>query len=337
MKHIAPFGIAAGLVLCAIGFLIDRVAMLEAYLFAWLVVLGVALGALANLMIHTLTGGRWGEAVRPAFVAAARTLPLVALLYIPLGLGHNVIYPDADTYFRLRSVAWLIALVVLAGWWLHADRRAVARRVSAAGLIVYAVTMSLAAFDWIAALEPTWYSSGFGLVVGVGQMLGAMAFGVAVAHALRSGPRGEARRAVFHDLGNLLLMYVLTWAYLAFTQFLIIWAENLPREISWYLPRMTTSWFGLGVALVVVHFFAPLAILLSRTAKRSPRVLAIVAAALFVAHIADVFWLVMPAFRRDGFAVTGWDLMALGGVALIWGAAWYSAIGSWTRTYELAR
>ncbi|HEX6003026.1 MAG TPA: hypothetical protein VFZ14_03415 [Burkholderiales bacterium] len=337
MKSMTPFGIAGGVVLCAAGFLLDRRAMLQAYLFAWLVVLGVSLGALANLMVHTLSGGRWGEAVRPAFVSAARTLPLVALLYIPVALGQNLLYPDAGTYFRLRSVAWLIALVALAGWWLHADRRAAARTASAAGLIVYAVTMSFAAFDWIAALEPTWYSSGFGLVVGVGQMLGGMAFGVAAAHWLHSGPRGEVRRAVFHDLGNLLLMYVLTWAYLAFTQFLIIWAENLPREISWYLPRTTTSWFWLGVALVVVHFCAPLAILLSRTVKRSPRVLATVAGALFLAHVADVFWLVIPGFRREGFAVTVFDLLASVGIALIWGAAWYAAISSWTKTYGMAR
>src|SRR5205823_9591088 len=101
----------------------------------------------------------------------------------------------------------------------------------------------------------------------VGQMLGAMA--LAIADASLRTRKAESSRQVFHDLGNLLLMYVLTWAYLAFMQFLIIWVGNLPREIAWYLPRLQTGWVALAVILVVFHFFAPLAILLFRSAKRS--------------------------------------------------------------------
>src|SRR5204862_6726670 len=164
-----------------------------------------------------------------------------------------------------------------------------------------AFSMSLAAVDWIAALMPQWYSTGFGLIVGVGQMLGAMALAIADA-GLRT-PKAESSRQVFHDLGNLLLMYVLTWAYLAFMQFLIVWVGNLPREIAWYLPRLQTGGGALAVILVVFHFFAPLAILLSRAAKGSPMLLGALAASVVVVHAIDVYWLVAPSVRPSGFDI----------------------------------
>jgi hypothetical protein len=183
--------------------------------------------------------------------------------------------------------------------------------------------MSLAAVDWIAALMPEWYSSGFGLVVGVGQMLGAMA--LAVAHAGLRAPRSEAASPVFHDLGNLLLMYVMTWAYLAFMQFLIVWAGNLPREIAWYVPRLQTGWVALGVILVVFHFFAPLAILLSRAAKRAPVFLGGLAAGLLAMQVIDVYWLVAPSVRTSGFHVAWLDAVALAGAGALWWLAWRPA------------
>lgn len=331
--------VGPGIGACAAGFLVEPGAMLRSYLFAWLFALGLSLGALANLMVHTLTGGRWGEALRPALLAATRALPLVTVLYLPLLLGHRLLYPESGTLLcALRAVAYLALWNLLAAFWLRAQQRGHAAAVSAGGLVLYAFTMSIAAFDWIVALEPGWYSSGFGLVVGIGQMLTGAAFGVAAAFFLKSGPQGDAaRRACFHDLGNLLLMYVLTWAYLAFTQFLIIWAENLPRETSWYLPRLQTSWFWLGAALVVFHFFVPLAILLSRAAKRSPRFLSVLAAGLVLAQLADISWLVLPGFRRDGFALAWTDFAALAGIGALWGAAWHRGIEPWMRTFILAR
>ena len=189
---------------------------------------------------------------------------------------------------------------------------------SALGLIVYAFTMSLAANDWIGSLVPQWYSTAFGLVVGIGQMLGAMALAIAYA-GLRTP---EVPRERFIDLGNLLLMYVLTWAYLAFMQFLIVWVGNLPREISWYVPRLQTGWFALGVLIVLFHFFAPLAILLSRAAKRSALFLGSFAAALVVMHAIDVYWLVAPSVRPSGFAIAWLDPVALVGLGALWWFTW---------------
>src|SRR6185437_1299729 len=236
---------------------------------------------------------RWGEPIRPPLIAAAGLMPVVALLFIPILLGAARLYPWAAEpgrylnlpFFAARSVACLAIWIALGTAFLRADRATVdpasggasrARRIAAGGLVVYAVTMTLAAVDWIASLTPHWYSSGFGLVVCTGQMLAAMAFAVAVAaRRTREPPREpgpgwgalpeEGRDAIrlrFNDLGNLLLMYVLTWAYLAYTQFLVIWSENLPHEIHWYVPRVQTGWAALGIFLVAFHFFLPLVILL---------------------------------------------------------------------------
>ena len=291
---------------------------MSSYLFAWLLFLGLALGGMANLMLHNLTGGAWGTAVRPTFIAAARLVPLAALLGIPVLLAMRHLYPIAESgwfsapFFVARSVIYLVLWSAF-GLFL---RTSVAG--SAIGLIVYVFTMSLAATDWIASLVPQWYSTGFGLVVAIGQMLGAMALAVASIGLRAPAPE----RQVFHDLGNLLLMYVMTWAYLAFMQFLIIWVGNLPREIAWYVPRLQTGWVALGVILVVFHFFAPLAILLFRSAKRSALFLGSLAAVLLAMHVIDVYWLVAPSVRPLGFQISILDLLALAAAAALWWFAW---------------
>jgi hypothetical protein len=296
---------------------------MSSYLFAWLLFLGLALGGMANLMLHNLTGGAWGLAVRPAFAACTRLVPLAALLGIPVLLAMRSLYPIADTgwfapaWFVGRSVAYLVIWSALS----LVVARTVSQGLSAAGLIVYTFTLSLAATDWVASLVPQWYSTAFGLVVGVGQMLGAMALAVAYA-GLRS-PQVPAER--FIDLGNLLLMYVLTWAYLAFMQFLIVWVGNLPREIAWYVPRLQTGWFALGVIIVLFHFFAPLVILLSRAAKRSALFLGWFAAALLVVHALDVYWLVAPSVRPGGFSIAWLDPLALAALGALWWLTWRPA------------
>ena len=293
---------------------------MSSYLFAWLLFLGLALGSMANLMLHNLTGGRWGVIVRPAFLAATRLVPLAAVLAVPVLVAMRSLYPIAPDgwfapgYFIARSVCYLAIWTVLA----FLVARSTSQGLSAIGLIVYTFTMSLAAVDWIGSLVPEWYSTGFGLVVGVGQMLGAMA--LAIAYIGLRTPPGE--RSLFIDLGNLLLMYVLTWAYLAFMQFLIIWVGNLPREISWYVPRLQTGWFAVGVLLVVFHFFAPLAILLSRAAKRAPVFLGSLAAGLLAMHVVDVYWLVAPSVRPEGFSIAWLDPVALLALVAIWWFTW---------------
>jgi hypothetical protein len=144
----------------------------------------------------------------------------------------------------------------------------------------------------VMSLMPLWYSTAFPPLAVTGQMLGGFAGG-----ALAAAVEAKAPRPVFRDLGNLLLMYVLVWAYLAFTQYLIIWAENLPHEIGWYIARLQTSWYWAGWLLVLFHFFVPLLVLLSRDAKEAPRMLGALAGGLLVLHLIDVWWVIVPSVR----------------------------------------
>jgi hypothetical protein len=190
-------------------------------------------------------------------------------------------------FFTGRALAYLALWSVLAALAARPALRR-SRAMAALGLLAYGFSMSLAAFDWIMSLQPEWYSSVFGLLAATGQMLA----GLALAVALLGRPHAPALLA---DLGNLLLMYVLTWAYLAYVQYLVIWAENLPHEIAWYLRRDTPGWKAAAWLLGFCHFAAPLLILLSRRAKRAGALLGALAWALLAAHLLDCWWLIMPS------------------------------------------
>lgn len=304
---------------------------MSSYLFAWLLFLGLALGAMANAMLHSLTGGPWFAPVRPALLAGTRLVPVAAVLGIPVLLGMGRLYPWvhgggnwwlSSGFFVARSIFYLALWSALAIFFLKTGKQKAA---SAIGLILYTFTISLAAVDWIGSLVPQWYSTGFGLVVGIGQMFGAMALAIAFAGVSRRRETDAAARQQFQDLGNLLLMYVMTWAYLAYMEFLIIWVGNLPREIAWYVPRLQTGWAGLGLFLVVFHFCLPLLILLSRSAKRSPRLLGGLAAAVAAVYIANVYWLVAPSIRPQGFSIAWSDPVALLAAAVLWFLLWRPA------------
>jgi hypothetical protein len=195
-------------------------------------------------------------------------------------------------FFLGRSIACLLLWTLLA-WMTHRPGWQRSRPFSAAALILYGFSVSIAAVDWVMSLMPLWYSSVFGWLAGVGQMLAGMAAAIVlVAHG---GNRRPA--ALFRDLGNLLFMYVMTWAYLAFVQFLIIWAENLPHEIAWYLARSHGAWLVMAWMLALLLFAAPLLVLLSRHAKDSPKWLARLAAFILLMQLVDSWWLVLPSVQ----------------------------------------
>jgi hypothetical protein len=302
--------------LCLLAWWKSPNAFLAAYLAAWWFCVGVVMGGLANVWSHNLSSGRWGEAIRGPLLDLSRSMWLLALLFLPVLIGMRHVYPwAADAalgvhrwqgeleagpagfksawlmpgFFIARSVGYLFV------WWLLAylSRKPVyerSPRFAALALIVYGLTVSLASVDWIMSLMPLWYSSVFGLVVGVGQMLSGMALAVVLA-----ARRANASALVMRDLGNLLLMYVLTWAYLVFTQFLIIWAENLPHEIVWYVARMHGGWLFIAWLLAIFHFFAPLLILLFRNIKEAPQLMGRLAVALLAVHLLDTWWMVLPS------------------------------------------
>jgi hypothetical protein len=295
--------VVLALVAAIAGWRLDLRALLASYLAAWWFVAGALLGGLANVWLHQLTGGAWGETIRGPLLRAARWLPLACILFLPVLLGAPLLYPWqhgvqdgafrqmwlSPVFFTIRSVAYLLLWSGLAIVETRARKRSPLR--AALCLVAYGFSVGLASVDWIMSLQPEWYSSVFGWLAGTGQMLTGLALAVLLID------RGAARKRL-PDLGNLLMMYVLTWAYLAYVQFLIIWAADLPHEIAWYLRRGAPGWQAVAWVLVVGHFGGPLCILLSRHAKTAPALMGVLAGVLLAAHLLDCWWLVLPSVEH---------------------------------------
>jgi hypothetical protein len=340
---------AAGIVLCGVGVFFNPTQFFRSYLLAYLFWLGIPVGCLAILMLHHLVGGAWGAMIRRVLESGTRTLPLLVLLFVPLLFGVHELYlwarPEVVAndrllqhkslylnipFFMLRSafyfVVWLAMSYLFNRWSLAQDQTGAdpferrMRLLSGPGLVLYVLTATFACVDWMMSLEPHWFSTIYGILVIVGQLLATLAFAVVVAALLVHEPPLSAvlSPAHFHDLGNLLLAFVMVWAYMAFCQFLIIWSGNLPEAITWYLHRMQGGWGWVGLALILFYFALPFLLLLSRGIKQRVQLLAWVAAAILCMHMVDLFWLVVPAFQPTGFAVHWMDVVAVMGVGGIW-------------------
>lgn len=330
-------GVLALLASLLLGLTVSAHQALLSYLFAFFFFTGLSVGSLALAMVHPLTGGAWGFYIRPQLLAAVRTLPLMALLATPVLLGMHVLYPwthanalahDATlreqawyldpTFFVIRTVMYFVLWI---GWMVafgrYIEDPLVARRIAAPGLIIFALTSLLASTDWAMSLMPHWHSSTFGMMVATGWMLAACA--LAILCAMRARASDDAHPPpLLHDLGNLLLMFVLAWSYLAFMQYLTIWIADLPAENAWYIPRTLTSWRWLAWFLIAFHFAIPFALLLSRGAKRKRAWLGWIAGMLLLANLADALWLIGPNFRSAGFALRWTDLCAPLGIGGLW-------------------
>jgi hypothetical protein len=339
------------LALCVFGALSGSSQFFQSYLIAYELCLGVALGSMAILMLYHLVGGMWGYAIRRPLEAASRTLPLLAVFFVPLLFGLSDLYPWArpgamsDELLRQKAAylnvpffivraAIYFAVWIFLSWRLnrlsqeqdHTDDEAVAlklQKMSGPGLIAYGLTVTFAGWDWMMSLDPKWWSSIYGMGIMVGQGLSALAVMVLVARRLADEEvyREVAGKRVFHDLGNLLLMLVILWAYMAFSQFLIIWAGNLADEIVWYVPRYKTSWEWIALSLVIFYFFAPFLLLLSRQAKRSRTMLARIAGVILVMRLADLIWSIEPSFKPKGLSIHWMDIVLPVGLGGIWFAA----------------
>jgi hypothetical protein len=332
---------------CVAGALRSPAQFFHSYLLAFLFWTGIALGCLAIAMLHHLTGGAWGMLIRRLLESGSRTLPLMALLFIPLLFGLDWIYawtrpmdlPRQQLqyldvrFFLARAVVYFLVWLAMAYWlskWSseqdHSSDRRLPRKMqllSAPGLILYALTATFAAVDWMMSLEPRWYSTIFGLLVIGGQILSALAFAIVVLVLLSAHqPLGRVLQPRhLHDLGKLLLTFVMIWAYFAFSQLLIIWSGNLPEEIPWYLHRLEGGWRWVGVLLILFHFALPFFLLLSRDLKRTAPALAVLAMLVLVMRVVDLFWLTAPEFSPARFHIHWMDVAAPIGVGGIWLAA----------------
>ena len=344
----------AGSLLTAMAYWLDRPHIFQSWLSAWLFFLGIALGSMANVMIHELTGGAWGFAIRRPAEAAMATLPVLAILSLPLALGLGDLYPwvhegSGPRHWYLNTAAFETRTIIYFALWLGASSalirywragstnaaktpmppRPALRRLCIAGLLIYALTMTLAAVDWIMSLSADWHSTTFGLLIMVGQSMSGFAFAVACAvfaGYLRDGSPEAAQHA--RDLGNLLLTLVMLWVYLAFTQFLIIWAEDLPGEIGWYIPRAEPKWRALAIAVLALQFAVPVLAMLFRSFKRSPRRLGLLCAIVLVGHWGELLWLVAPPSRAQGPVLRWTDLAATLAIGGFWLARLLSGLAN---------
>jgi hypothetical protein len=352
---------AAGLALTAVGYFVAPERVFFSYLFAYNFVLAVALGSLAVWMLHNLTGGRWGLAIHRYLGAATRTLPLLAVLFVPVALGVTALYPWANPDERasehvrealhspgkeiLLSVPWWLARAVIyfAVWnlialllnrWSAEHERTGEQRVSqrirdfsGPGLILYGLAMTFAAIDWIMSLDPSWYSTIFGVIVTVGQMVPALAFAIAAAvwWNTRRPPEERTDPWVFIDLGSLMLAFVMLWAYVSFSQLLLIWSGNLPEEISYYLARSAGGWQVVAVLLAGFYFAVPFLVLLARRNKYNTDRLLAVTSLIVVMSVVHQYWMVIPAYRQQRpqlgpplLNIHWLDFTALAGLVGVW-------------------
>ena len=180
-----------------------------------------------------------------------------------------------------------------------------------AGYCVFVFTVSFASFDWVMSLDAEWFSTIFGLLFVVNWVLSAFAFVITVMVLLstRKPMLGIVAPAHFHDLGKLLLAFVMLWAYFSFSQYLIIWSGNIPEETKWYLHRLRGGWGYVGLLIVLLHFALPFVLLLSRDLKRNARTLMRVAVLVFVMRFIDLLWLIVPEFHRGNLHF-GWETLS---------------------------
>jgi hypothetical protein len=337
----------SGAALCLLGAFLNPPSFFVAYLFGYLFWLGIAVGALGLWMLHEVTGGAWGDVIKPLIQAAASTLPVMSLLFIPILFGLRSLYPwavpgaAADAvlrhkaaylnvpFFVLRSLLylglWSFMVIRLGGWARQAiagDSAAAQRaaRHSASGLVLFSLSVTFASIDWMMSLEPHWYSTVYPMLVIVGFLLSAFAFLVCALAGVRAPEQlqRDYPEKPFWDLGNMVLAFVMLWAYLHFSQYLVIFSANLPEEIVWYLHRQAGGWFWLALSLIVFQFFLPFLALLGRRNKQRLDRLRWIAASILAMHALELFWLIKPAFSPLGFRLHWLDLVAPAALGAGW-------------------
>lgn len=344
----------AGLALCGVGAVFNAPQFFRSYLLAFIFWIGIALGCFAILMLQHMSGGAWGIVIRRVLEASTRTFPILAALFIPVALGIPFIYEWANSaaveaspvlqhkhpylnipFFIGRAVfyfaVWNIVGYLLNRWSREQDQtgeRNLTRKLqglSGPGLVLYGLTVTFASIDWVMSLDPTWFSTIFGILFMGGQGLSAMAFTITVIVILSNyKPMSEViQPRHLHDLGKLLLAFLMLWAYFSFSQFLIIWSGNIPEEVAWYTRRLHSSWRLIGLAIVLLHFALPFVLLLSRDLKRNARTIRLIAILVLVMRYVDLYWLTGPEFHEGQFAISWMDLIMPVGIGGVW--LWYFA------------
>ncbi|MCC6363491.1 MAG: hypothetical protein IT165_08185 [Bryobacterales bacterium] len=319
----------AGLLATGAGFAMNSEQFYRSYLLAFMLWAGVALGSLSLLMLHHMVGGGWGVAIRRGLEAGTRTLPLVVLLFLPLAFGVHSLYewshPDVvakdpvlqskqmylnQTGFYIRAVIYFVIWFFLTarlnkmteeqervGYWAIRPRL---QRLSAPGIIVHSLCITFASVDWVMSIEPHYFSTIYGAIFMVNQALSTFAVMIFVLCLLatKEPMQGVVKTQTYHDLGSLMFAFNMLWAYVSFSQLLIVWSANLPEEIAYYVKRMRGGWEYVGLAVFLFHFCVIFVLLLMRKVKRNPHLLRKVAAYVLAMRVLDLFWVIRPAFSH---------------------------------------
>lgn len=359
MRTALIVGIVAAVASVAGLFVSGAAQFFQAYLFAFLFWLSISLGSLIILLLHFSVASRWGLTVRRMAEAAGGSIWVMAVLFIPIIFGMQSLYPwsqpatvAANTTlqakaFYLNVPFFLIRAVIFFGAWIllsiFANRmstqlsqnpagtpefRGKLQGLGTAGLIIIGLTMTFAAIDWIQSLQPIWTSTAFGIITIVGEVLTAMAFLILMLNlfpGLALGRRWNFATTPipYQDLGALLLVMVMSWAYVAFFQLLIVWAGNIPHEVIWYANRVQGGWSVVGILIALLQFALPFVILLSIRARHNLRVLAWLSGMLLFSYLLNMFWHVKPAFSAGAFAIGWLDIVLPIAVGGIWLAGFF--------------
>lgn len=341
-----------GLVIGAIGAVVDINRFFHGWLVAFSFWTTLALGGLFFTMLHHLTGSRWSVVVRRLAETLAQALPLMGILFIPILLGLHSLYhwshaeavaEDALlqhksgylnlTFFTIRAVIYFTVWTLLArrlrNLSVQQDNNgspelsAQMRKTSAYGMILFAVTVTFAGFDWLMSLDPHWYSTIFGVYFFAGGLLSVVCLLVVILNLLRRA--GVLDRVVtiehYHDLGKLMFGFVIFWTYIAFSQYFLIWYANIPEETVWFLERWEGSWKQVSLLILFGHFALPFLVMTFRAVKRNTDLLMGVAIWILIMHWVDMYWLVLPNLLHHGFDFPWIDLAltaGMGGVAAWW-------------------
>ena len=309
----------------------------QAYLVNFAYFLSVALGALFFVVLQHLTRAGWSVVMRRLAEAIAQSLQLMALLFLPILLfAMPVLYPWARletvlhdhliqaktpylnvTFFTVRWLIYFAVWIALAGYFYNRSLRQDAtgekqitikmQRVAAPGMALFAATLTFASFDMLMSLDPHWFSTIFGVYYFAGSTLAIFAvLALAVVLLQRSGRLDRSVTVEhFHDLGKFLFGFTIFWAYIAFSQYMLIWVADVPEETGWFLRRQTGGWITVSLLLLIGHFFVPFLVLITRDAKRRKAPLVTMAVWILAMHWVDIFWLAGPEFAAPGTVALG--------------------------------
>ena len=336
---------AVGLVTTAIGFALNTRATLLSYLIALTYCLGMAIGALFLLAIFHASNAKWPVVVRRMLEKISLTTIIFVPLFLPVAAGLRHLFSwagnadelDAKTraliehrsaylnvpFFLFRAAIyfaiWVVVARMLQVWSERQDGNGdlaltiKQRRLGAASLPFLALSLTFASFDWLMSLDVTWYSTIFGVYTWAGSFVGAIALLIAITVYARAPNLYNSLVSPEHyqNLGNLLFAFIIFWAYIAFSQFFLVWIANLPEEVHWFIARTSGQWRVVAVALAIGHFAVPFFALLPAKVKRNPRALGRVAVWVLVFHYLDVHWTVAPSLQPHSALPRWTDLTAL--------------------------